>query len=40
MVALLVISDKGRLYVGHWEELAIELQKDREKCYRPVIPVS
>lgn len=41
MVALLVISDKGRLYVGPGpqEELAIELQ-DSQKYYLPVFPVT
>lgn len=42
MVALLVISDKGELYVGpgSQEELAIELKKDSQKCYLLVFPVA
>lgn len=34
-MALLVISNKGRLYVGPGlqEELAVELQQDSQKCY-------
>lgn len=41
-MALLVISDKGKLYVGpeSQEELAIELEKDSQKCYLPVFPVA
>lgn len=42
VVALLVTSDKGKLYVGpgSQEQLAVELEKDSQKGYLPVIPVA